>query len=494
MTPTEEARAAAGVRRVGLNVASLLAAYVLPRVFTVGAIVLAARVLGTERFGAYGAAAAFVVILSLLGTLGMHPLLVRDLAREPARAPRLVRAAHIVKSVAVALMLALVYALSRWMGFRGEALVAAMLLGVASALGAYSENLSAFFHATERMHVWAEASALSGLVTGLLGALLVLVTRSIPWFCAAAVAGQAAALVWLLVRAPAGVRWGEPSRGSDVARLARALLPFAVGFVALTLHYKMDVLVLQKLRGAVDVGLYTAAYKFVDVFHALVLVGVTALFPRLARASTSAADRVKAGERWAGTSVLEIVMLGAIPVGGALHLAAGPSVAALFGAQYAAAVPSVAWLALGLPALAVNLLGGYLLGAAHRMGWMAGLYAFGLALKTALDLFLMPRMGPAGAAMAMAAAEATLAVGVLIVLARVAHVAPSLRASLAGAGALALIGAARLVDDPSGGILTAAGYLIAVLSLYALAGLVGPRERRVLTRAMRDRQVLADSP
>jgi O-antigen/teichoic acid export membrane protein len=174
VTPTEEeVRAAAAVRRVGLNAASLLAAYVLPRVFTIGAIVLAARILGTQRFGEYGAAAAFAVILSLLATLGMHPLLVRDLARDPALAPRLLRAAHLVKSTSVAVMLVLVFALSRWgVGFEGDALTAALLLGVAYALGAYTENLSAYFHATERMHVWAEASALNGLVTGSLGALL----------------------------------------------------------------------------------------------------------------------------------------------------------------------------------------------------------------------------------------------------------------------------------------------------------------------------------
>ena len=43
-------------------------------------------------------------------------------------------------------------------------------------------------------------------------------------------------------------------------------------------------------------------------------------------------------------------------------------------------------------------------------------------------------------------------------------------------------------------MLAALGYTVAVAALYVSAGLVGPRERRVLTRAIRDRQVVADTP
>ena len=491
----EELRGAAGVRLVGLNAASLLAAYVLPRVFTVGAVILAARVLGAERFGAYGAAAAFAVILSIVATLGMHPLLIRDLAREPDLAPRLLRAAHLVKTIAGALMLVLVYMLARWgIGFTGEALAAAILLGFAYAIGAYAENLSAYFQAVERMHVWTEASALFGIVTGSLGAVLVWTTSSVAWFCVAPVAGQVAALGWLLLRAPPDVRRGEPARVADVARLARALVPFAAGFIVLTLHYKMDVLVLARLRGAADVGLYAAAYKFVDVFHALVIVGVGALYPRLSRAARSAAGRVDAGESWAGTRAVELAVLGAVPVAGALHVAATPSMSLLFGSEFAGAAPAVGWLALGLTPLALNLLGGYLLGAAHRMGWMAALYGGALTLKTGLNLALVPSLGPAGAALAMAATEGALAIAVLIALSRLAHVSLKPRAAMSALGAAALVLPARLVGDPSGGMFAAVGYLAAVASLYALAGVVGAHERRVLGQALRDRQVLVDTP
>jgi hypothetical protein len=48
----------AALRRVLANVIALVVAYALPRILTLGAVILAARVLGAARFGAYGAAGA----------------------------------------------------------------------------------------------------------------------------------------------------------------------------------------------------------------------------------------------------------------------------------------------------------------------------------------------------------------------------------------------------------------------------------------------------
>src|SRR5690606_39252000 len=90
--------------------------------------------------------------------------------------------------------------------------------------------------------------------------------------------GRAAAraLAWLLARLPAEARRGGRVEAVEALRLVRALAPFAAAFVALTVYYKVDVLLLARWRDAAEVGLYAAAYKFVDVAHALALVAAGA--------------------------------------------------------------------------------------------------------------------------------------------------------------------------------------------------------------------------
>src|SRR5690606_21800478 len=136
-------------------------------------------------------AAAFAVVLSIVATLGMTPLLVREIARMPERAPELLAAAHAVKTASNVLMLALLLVLSRHvLGYPAPVVLASLLLGVSYAVGAYVENLAAWFQAVERMHIWTQASALSGVVAGGLGLALVVGTRSLTWFCMAPVVGQ----------------------------------------------------------------------------------------------------------------------------------------------------------------------------------------------------------------------------------------------------------------------------------------------------------------
>ena len=475
------------VTGIAKNALALLLAYVLPRVFTFGSVVLAARVLGAEEFGAYGTAAAFAVVLSILGSLGMLPLLVRDIARDPSSAPRLLRAAHVVKTLAGAVMFAALLTLSAVLGYSTQVTAAALLLGLGYWFVSYADNLSAYFQGVERMRACTEASTAFGLVSGALGAMLVVVTGSIVWFSAAFAIGQAAALIWLLVRLPADVRAGERARASDVFRLMRTMLPFTAAFVALTVHYKVDVLILERLRSAVEVGHYTAAYKFVDIFHALVLVGVAAIFPRLSRSTPAPGAGPGPGPergRHAAGRAAELVLLVAVPVAGGLWMLREPAIDLLFGAVYADSARMLAFLAPALPALALNLFGGYVLGAVRRMGWMAALYMGGLAAKVTLQLILVPRWGALGTAAAVLGAEALVALAFCVVLARVAHAAPRPRplALAAAAGAYAWLVATLIA--PAGAVWTALAYAAGVAALYALGGAVSVSERRAIRGAI----------
>ncbi len=403
------------VRPVARNAAALFLAYALPRVLTFGAAIAAARALGTSDFGAYGTAAAFAVILSILATLGMIPLLVREFAQRPGHAPSLLRAAHWVKTASNLVMLAAVIVLARRLGYSTEVQGAALLLAVAYAIGAYGENLAAYFQATERMHVWTQASGLYGLVTGLAGGAVVIATSNLRLFSAAPILGQAAALAWLLARLPAPLRRGAPVAPGDLGRLARSLAPFAVSFVVLTVYAKVDVLLLAHWWPDREVGLYTAAYKFVDITRALATVGAAAVYPRLSRAGASPGDDV----RLAGARLLELALLVAVPAAAALWALRGPVVGIAFGAAYAGSVPILGLLAAVLPALSVNVVAVYVLAAARAMRWVALLYGATLAVNLGLNLLLIPTRGAQGAALAMLISEWGLAVGAATVAWRV---------------------------------------------------------------------------
>jgi O-antigen/teichoic acid export membrane protein len=182
------------------------------------------------------------------------------------------------------------------------------------------------------------------------------------------------------------------------------------------------------------------------------------------------------------------VLLATAPAALALLLARHAAMVDLFGGGYLNAVPLLASLAPAVPALAFNLYGGYLFGAAGRMGWMAGLYAAATALKVALDAWLIPSWGVQGAALVTLLSEVVLAAAFALALGRVLNAGPRARTAgvLAVVGGLAAI--AALLPDPTGGLLRAAALVLATGVLYRLAGVVTPEEWGAVSGALSRRR------
>ncbi len=449
-----------GSRQVLRNAVHLLLAYAIPRAFTIVSVVVAARYLGAERFGGYGAAAACAVILSVVASLGMLPLLVREIARAPGRAADLLVAAHRLKAVTCAVMLLVAWPLTGvFFADQPGPRLAAMVLCVGWVLHAFAENFAAYYQAVERMGRWTQASSIFGIVASVAGVALLLWTDSIVVYCWGFVAGWACGLAWLMIGLPPEARLRATEGAAATTGLLRGLAPFAAAFIGLTIYCKIDVLLLERWSHS-QAGLYTAAYKFVDVFQALVVVAAAAVYPRLARAG-SPSGRSEGGRR-----SVELLLVCALPVGLTLHLVSTPMVRLVFGEGYQDAAAVLSRLALLFPLISLTILGAYVLGALGRMAPVALLYGIGILANVALNLWLIPEHGAVGASVARLASEGLLVVGFLHVLHREAAALPGARTLVVALVAVLAAVSIGQIPDPSEGLLRGVVFLLGLLLLY----------------------------
>jgi len=471
----EVGHAVSDLRRLIRNGLSLAGAYVLPRLCTLAAAVVAARALGVAQFGAWGAAAALAVILSVAATLGMMQLLVREIARSPDRAPALIGAANIAKLASTAIMLAGIAIVAAGpLGWRSDVLAAALLLASAYGVGAFVENLGAWFQGTERMEVWMQAQLFYGVVAGGSGIALAVATHELVWFCLSPLAGQCAALAWLLHRAPREIRIPGVPPFDEVRRLLVSLAPFAAAFLLLTAYYKVDIILLGRWRGQAEAGVYAAGYRFVDVAQALAVVIASALYPRL--------SRLAGGPGRPATRTVELMLLAVVPASAVLWLIRGPLVMLLFGGAYAGAAEVLALLAPALPFLALNALGTFVLAAAGRTGLVAAAYAGALATNIALNALWIPDLGALGASRAMLVSEGILGIVMLVTVARIAGAAIRVPSAAPVAIAAVLPAAVALTGAPP---VTAAWiYAGAIGIVYSMFRVVPAAERSLLRRAL----------
>ena len=413
------------------DTASMLAGQGGRALVQAGYFLVLARELGPDGFGALSAVLAVVALAMPFTSLGAVHLMVRAVVREPAGAPGQLASATVVTAVGGAVGTVVVtvvgavvlggQVLGAAPGAAGGAITTLALLATIAALAAadlvgalLAELCGGLYSATGRMRRTAAIQlAYSGL--RLVGALALLLAPAAftlgAWaavYATLSLAGGAVLVV--VVRRDVGPARAVPS---TYLHQWRDGLAFSVGLGSQAVYNDVDKAMLARIAGAGQAGVYTAAYRLVDMAFVPVRALLSAAYPRF----------FAAGERGiAGTLALARSMapasLGYAVLAGAGLLLGAPLAPLLLGADYAEVVPVLRGLAL-LPLLKVAhyLAADALTGAGlqgGRSAWQLGI----AALAVVLNLALIPTYGVTGAVLSSLACDAALAVALWGLVAR----------------------------------------------------------------------------
>ena len=447
-----------------------------------------ARALGVSDFGDFGYLVAVLTFFQFLGDLGVEKIAVREIARAPERAAELagaamtLRAALSVGAAAAAIVFFLLAAPSPRLARIGILCALTLPLTLASIY-------PAFYQAVLRVPAAMRLSLAQGAIASallLLAALLPFVVPGLrgarlPLVAAAfALAGPAA----LTASARLARRDLRPRLAADRAawgRLLRQAAPLAFNSICILVSLRADQVILRDLKGPVALGHYSAALRLFDAFTMVPAVLLLSGFPLMARAAGEAPERLARTAAW-NYKLLSAFIL---PVALAVTILAEPILRALFGAPYAPAAAALSLLTWSLFFSFSAMVTFDAITAAGRQRIFVVLSIFTTAVNLGLNLWLIPRRGVTGAAIAALVYSAAN----LPVLAMLRETRP-LVASFAresgrpffATGILALAFVAGVPRAPFLVLLLPAYFL-----LLRLTGAIGPADLDRLRRALRRR-------
>lgn len=363
--------------------------------------------LGPERMGTLGFALALAGTADMVVQAGLGPVLTRDVAADPKKdgahlgTALGMRVIYLLAAVPVLALLGGPFAALYLAGLTGQLGVAVLRAKMLKAPQVAATLLPPVFSLAlvASCREFAEPSA--GLALAALAAAAVLAT------------------VFQLPMAVSRLRSGLSWSGPLVARAFRGAWPLWLAGVAVALLYRVDVFILKFLLGGTEadraIGLYRPAYTLVESGHFVLGSLVAVAFPALAALTAGPVVRLRSAYyravRWS-------VLLGLASAGAALLLG-GPVLVLIWGDGFAPAVPALAVLSPALVFVLLNGLTTSLLTALHRTRLVLAVVLGQFAVKTALSLLLIPRLGFPGAAAASVAAEAVGTVVLLWTAARV---------------------------------------------------------------------------
>jgi O-antigen/teichoic acid export membrane protein len=444
---------------------------------------LAARLLAPESFGQYSTAFAFVGLFRLLPDFGMSYAATLDISRDRSLAGpivgRLLGFQCVLSVVALALCLGIAAG-----QYTGITWIAVLVLSLDLVLKAWKSTLRWLLKALERFGAEAVSLVAERLLILTLGAASLLLGYGVVGFVLAFATVRALDTAALHAYVHARVvrltlRYDPPAWSS----LLRRGVPFAYAGLMITMFFQVDTVILERIRGPVEVGWYRAPVLVLEGLTLVPRILGYALIPTMAAVHARSPESVTALYR-RGSKYLA---LAGLPIGAFGLLASEPFMRLLFGADYG---PSVAVSRILLPAAAFMFLSNFgetALACVNRWRAIVVISTGALALNVALNLAWIPTHGYVGAAWATLVTEGLYFLSTAVALARYGHRLswPQLvvRPVAAAAVFAAVLWAARGLALPLSAALASLAFVLATVVL----GVWDEKERRLVRDLVRGR-------
>jgi PST family polysaccharide transporter len=386
------------VRRIVENSGWMMGEQVLKLVGALAIGILIARHLGVSQFGELGFAMAYTGLFSILGTLGLNRIGVRELvtARNEGRDPAAILDTMLAMRVVVGLLLAPLSVGIAWFFDQGN--LRLILILAPMFLLSSLDVVELWFQSQTMAKRTSSARSLTYLLVAGFRIVLLVTNAGIAWFTAAYLlefVGAAIALFVVFRRSKARF---ELSRVDPrlAARLIGESWPEIIAGFAGLLFIRLDQVMLGNLMGNHAVGIFAVASRLSESWYFVPIALVSSTFPSIVRVRDSdpAMYVRRIGNLMRGLVALSY---GAILV---TTLAAPRVIVMLYGAQYqdSARVLTIhIWCGLFM---ALGLASGSWIMAEKRVKLNLYRNLCGAAVNIVLNLVLIPRYGPVGASFA----------------------------------------------------------------------------------------------
>jgi len=367
------------------------------RLIRAALIIYAARVLGVAGYGVFSYALSLAGFFAIFADIGLTPLLTRESARNPAKRQEYLGTALAIKFLFIAVSALIILFVAP---FFAKLEGAKTLFPIIVFLFAF-DTLRAFFfgytRSVEKMEIEAGTNILTNLAILVLGGGALLIFPSIKMLTVGYTAGSAVGLIAVLVILRKNLRNIFSSFRKELVKpILTEAWPFALAGLLGTIMLNTDTLMLGWLRGASDVGLYSAAQKIIMLVYLLPGYLIVSLFPALSRLAKVDDERFRA----IFEKGIKAMFLLAFPFASGGILLAPQIINLVYGASYLGAAEAFSILLITFFLVFPGTLVSNAVFAYNRQKLFMGFIALGAVANVIFNFLLIPPYGIFGSAIA----------------------------------------------------------------------------------------------
>jgi len=361
--------------------------------------------LGANDYGAFAAILALAALLSPFSSLGTNTLMVRNVARDPLISSFEWKRAllfTICGGVTSSLLLA---AMAHWIAPPGVSWAGVFCIVFADLVGLRMIDLvGSFWQARGRIR---DLALLPSVVN-----LLRLISAIAAWFTVGAVALETWAWIYAAATVPLGLvvafitttRVGLYRARTPIStRDLREGLLFSTALAAQNVYNDIDKAMLGRLVSATSAGIYSAAYRIIDMAYAPIRSVAAATYPlffKEGKDGLTAALKITRRILW--------VVLGYAIVGSVGVYLAAPLCPLILGDDYVEAVQFIQWMSALIVLRALSFLAADTLTGSGHQTYRTSVQVGMAVANVAMNFYLLPLYGVGGAVISTLVCEALL--------------------------------------------------------------------------------------
>lgn len=390
------------VKRTYKNMVYLSIAELVSKSLQFVLMVYAARLLDQQSFGKFSLALSLSFIAIIISDMGVNTLLIREVARDKKIANKFFTNAAALKLGFVIITYILLAAALYFIGYPKETLYVIYIIWTFAVVSTFTELFYSVFRAFENMLFDALIKIARMLLLTPLGLYVLFKYHNVLVFSFVFV------FVELLILAAAYLissrKFIKPKWEFDTGLMKDMLLkslPFGLAFVFGSIYLYIGSVILSKIRGDVEVALYSVAYNLVIAILFIPIVYTNAIFPVMSRYyKTSKENLILIYKK----SFKYLYILG-LPISVGLYLLAGRIIFLFYGKDYAKAVIALQIMSWFVVFKFVNFVTGYLLSSADYQRNRMINQGFAALFNVVLSFILIYKIGYIGAALTILITE-----------------------------------------------------------------------------------------
>jgi O-antigen/teichoic acid export membrane protein len=471
VAPTKERRLAV---RLAANTLVQAAGSALASMIGLGTFIAATRGLGPEAFGDFTTAMVFLFLPVVLADVGISTSVLRQISAAPERTEEVMSAALPLRALLSVGAIGLALGLGMAIPFSDATQIAILIGSIGTFMHLMTLSVLPAIQAQLKLH-WAVAANVAGRLLTLgvtLGALAL--GYGFKSIVSAHVAGLTLTFVLHLVVVMRLVPLQMVVDTAYWRALLRGSLALGLAVSISQIYFRVDTILLALIRTPVEVGLYGAAYKFIELSQLVTAAVGMSVFPPLARFTATADPR---RHRLAQTT-FDLLLAAAAPLAVLMLTLSSTIILLTAGPDFLAAGGALQLLAPYVLFSFVNALFMRILLASSRDRTLLKLAASVLTLNVALNLVLLPLYGFKAAAITSVISEAFLLVPMALAIRRLGALPNFRYVSVVALAVAAMAAIVLLVPGPP--------VLVAALGgcVYLLVLLRAPGTIRELSRSL----------